>query len=370
MLISLAVLFGVIFLYKAVMGYIVSRYIAQQTSQKVTVSAAKAAYSDWQTRLQAIGTLKAINGVNVTTEIAGMVQITYFDGGESVEKGTLLVQLNADTEKAQLQALEASAELARITYERDKKQYKIRGVSKQTLDTDAANLKNLQAQVAAQAATVRKKTIKAPFSGRLGISLIDLGQYLNPGDQIASLQMLNPIYVDFYMPQQVISQVKLGDTVNVTSDTFPKKTFKGKITTINPDVETNSRNILLEATLDNPKLELLPGMFVNVETITGKPKSLLTVPQTAISYNPYGDLVYLIKKAGKDDQKKDQLNVKQIFVTLGDTRGDQVSVLSGLKEGDVIVTSGQVKLENDTPVVINNNVQISNDAAPIIKEKE
>jgi membrane fusion protein (multidrug efflux system) len=333
-------------------------------SPTIPVSAIKVEYSSWQSSIKEAGSLRAINGVNVTTELAGMVQVVYFTPGAMVEKGSILVQLNADAEIGQLESLQAQAINARIIYERDQKQFAIHAVSKQTVDTDLQNLKSLLGQVAQQKAIVEKKTIRAPFSGRLGINYINLGQYINPGDTVTSLQALDPIYADFYVPQQELYKIKLGQTVFLTSDAFPGKRFSGKITTINPAIETDTRNIQIEATIPNKKYELTPGAFVNVEAIVGAPIKYLTLPQTAISYNPYGNLVYVVKQTGKDKDGKPILVAKQRFVDTGETRGDQIQILDKLKEGEMVVTSGQLKLKNGSHVVIDNAVVPTNN--PVI----
>lgn len=364
MLICLFILFGNIFLYKMFVNFMIKKSIGNQLNI-ITVSAMEVPNSTWQPKLTASGSLRAIQGVDVTTELAGMVQKIYFKPGSQTTKNDVLVQLNADSDIARLQALEANVSLAKTTLSRDKAQYAIRAVSQQTLETDAANLKNLEAQVAEQAAIVAKKTLKAPFSGKLGINLINPGQYLNPGDKVVSLQSLNPIYADFYIPQQKLAALKLGQKVTITTSTFPKKTFKGSITTINPAIDINTRNIGVEATIDNPDETLVPGMFVSVEIVTGEPTAFLTIPQTAVSFNPYGDIVYIIHKVTKDN--KPILTVTQHFVTTGETRGEQVKVLKGLKAGDMIVTSGQLKLKNGSEVVIDNSLAPSNNPAPDLK---
>lgn len=366
MLIIVGILFALIFLYKGFVSFMMKRFFASQSPVE-TVSTIKAEYQTWQHTLKATGSVRAIKGVNVTTELAGMVKNIYFTPGSTVEQGTVLVQLNADSDVAQLLALQATAELARITYERDKAQYAFKAVSKQTVDADLQNLKNALAQVAQQAANVEKKTIRAPFTGHLGISAVNPGQYLNPGDKVVNLQSLDPIYVDFYLPQQALAHLRMGQEVQVKSDTFPKQVFKGKITTIDPAVDTNTRNVEVEATLSNPKYELTPGMFVAAEVDTGAPQRYITLPQAAISYNPYGDIVYIVRKGGKDKhgkENKDLLIAKQAFVVTGPTRGDQVAVLQGVKEHDVVVTSGQLKLKNGSVVAINNKVQPSNSPTP------
>lgn len=370
MLISLGILFGGIFGYKAFIAFMTKRFWLEAANNKVeTVSTMKAASTEWSPTLKAVGSLRAILGVYVTTELAGMVQKIYFTPGAEVKEGVVLVQLNADAEIGQLQALQAQAMLARITYDRDKAQYRVHAVSKQTVDTDEWNLKNLLGQVAEQAATVAKKTLRAPFSGRLGINLVNPGQYLNVGDKVTSLQTLNPIYVDFYLPQQALSELELEQRVNVITDTYPGITFSGKITTIEPNVDTATRNVQVEATIDNADLKLAPGMYVTVDVITGKTLRFITLPQTAVTFNPYGDIVYLVKEKGKDDEGKPILIAEQVFVTTGDTRGDQIAITKGIKEGDIVITSGQLKLKNGSRVTINNETQPPNNPNPKIIEK-
>ncbi len=363
MLICVAILFGGIILYKSVMSFIIKRAIANQ-SRVITVSAMTVGYSTWQSTLTASGSLRAIRGVNVTTELAGMVQSIYFTPGSYVGAGTLLVQLNADNDIAQLNSLKANAELAKVTYQRDKAQYAIQAVSKQVLDTDAANLKSLEAQVIEQAAVVAKKSIHAPFEGRLGINLTNPGQFINPGDKVVTLQTLDPIYVDFYMPQQALAQLAVGQFTTVTSDAFPDMKFTGKITTIDPAVDVATRNVQVEATIANPEHKITPGMYVSVEVTVGKPQQFITVPQTAVTFNPYGDLVFIVNKKTAKDGKKSGLFVKQHFITTGETRGEQIQVLKGLNAGDVIVTSGQLKLKNDSEIEINNSLTPSDNPAP------
>ncbi len=349
------------------------------TAPAVTVSTIEAKNDTWDPKMKASGSLRAIKGVNVTTEIAGLVRTIQFSPGANVKKDDLLVKLNDDAEVAQLNALKASADIANITYQRDKAQFEVHAVSKQTLDNDAATLKGALAQVEQQKAVVAKKIILAPFSGRLGISSVNPGQYLNPGDPIVTLQTLDPIYVDFYLPQQALKQIAKGQPVTITSDTYPGITFKGKITTINPIVDAATRNVQVEATVSNPKQILLPGMFATVEVSTGKPVQYLTLPQTAISFNPYGEIAYIVKENDKQKDKKGNLikdkNGKpvlianQTFVKVGETRGDQIAVLSGIKPGDIVVTSGQLKLKNGSTVVINNSVVPSNNPSPKIVDE-
>jgi membrane fusion protein, multidrug efflux system len=318
-----------------------------------TVSTATAEYSEWQPQVEAVGSLRAIHGVEVTTEVAGLVRKVDFKSGSDARVGQTLVQLNADPDVAQLQALMAEANLAGLTYHRDLIQYQAQAIGRAQLDTDIANLKNTREQEAAQAALVAKKTIRAPFPGRLGITTVNPGQYLNPGDPIVTLESVDPIYVDFRLPQDNLSVVAVGQTVHVRTDAFPGKTFEGKITSIDPLVDPSTRNFQAEATIRNPEHKLLPGMFVRTMVDAGSQERYLTLPQTAITYNPYGETVYLVSNPAKAGGHP---TAKLIFVTLGPTRGDQVAVVKGLNAGDVVVSSGQMKIKNGTQLVVNNSV--------------
>jgi membrane fusion protein (multidrug efflux system) len=303
--------------------------------------------------------------------LAGMVKTIYFTPGMTVNQGDMLVSLNIDADVAQLHALQATAELNKLTYNRDKAQFAIKGVSKEVVDTDAANLKNTTALVEQQVATIAKKVIRAPFKGRLGISMVNPGQYLNPGDSIVTLQQLDPIYVDFYVPQQELANLAVNQSVNVVNDTFPGKTFHGVITTINPLVDTVTRNVEVEATVANPDFNLVPGMFSTVQVNTGKPQRFLTLPQTAVTFNPYGDVVFIVKEDEKEKDKKGKpvLTVEQTFVQEGDSRGEQVAIIKGLSEGDQIVTSGQLKLKNGYQVTIDNSVVPTDNPAPTLRNE-
>ncbi|MHB1948006.1 MAG: efflux RND transporter periplasmic adaptor subunit [Gammaproteobacteria bacterium] len=368
MLICVGILFAAIFISKFIQKYINYRRMMAQ-SQAITVSAMQVSYATWQPHIIASGSVRAIKGVNVTTSLAGMVQTIYFKPGAIVKEGDVLVQLNADAEIGTLHSLQASAELARITYERDKKQLAVKAISQQTLDTDLQNLKNLQAQVESQAATVAKKTLIAPFSGRLGISAVNPGQYLNTGDKVTTLQTFDPIYVDFYVPQQELERLNVGQTVTATTDALKGKKFIGKITTIDPAVDINTRNVEVEATVPNPDTTLTPGMFVNVVVDVGTPERYLTVPQTVVSFNSYGDIVYVIRPKESEDKTKSTMIAHQVFVVTGQTRGDQITILKGIKEGDTVVTSGQLKLRNGAEVAINNKVAPSNNSAPSVSNE-
>lgn len=368
MLLFVVILFGSIFGYKAFQGLMIKKYLASQVYVEV-VSASKAEMSDWEPQYKATGSLRTIKGVNVTTELAGMIREIVFTPGADVKEGDLLVQLDIDADVAELKSLEAKAIYAKITLERDTAQYKIGAVSKEQLDSDAANFKSSQEQVKAQIANIAKKTIRAPFDGRLGISAVNPGQFINAGDKVVSLQTLDPIYADFNVPQEVLARFEVGQKIEITVDSYHDTVFTGKVTTIDPEVNKDTRNIAIEATLENPDHKLLPGMFANVIATTGEPEKFLTLPQTAISFNSYGDIVYILSEAGKDAAGKTTWKAHQRFITTGERRGDQVAVLSGVKEGDMVVTSGQLKIKNDSIVTIDNTIVPSNDAHPNPPEK-
>jgi len=370
MLVIVGIVFGGIFGFKAFKNHMVARYISTHLSPVITVSSMEVKFSNWQAQLKASGSLRAVLGINVTTELSGMVKNIYFTPGTFVKKGDLLAELNTDPDKAQLDVLKANAVLADINYKRDKAQYAISAISKAVLDSDAANLRSATAQVVQQEAIIAQKTIRAPFSGQLGISNIYPGQYLSPGDKVTMLQTFDPIFVDFYIPQQSLHLLKKGQFAAVSIESHPKRAFIGKITTIDPGVDPSVRNVQVEATIPNQELILVPGMFVSVYIETGKPIPYLTLPQSAISFNPYGEIVYIIENAGKDDEGKNKLIAKQRFVITGEKRGDQITILDGVKEGDKIVTSGQLKLHNGSQVTINNTIVPSNNPAPTPQDDE
>lgn len=334
-----------------------------------SVTAIKIAALEWQPQLSAVGTLTAVRGVDLSTEIAGLVREVNFKSGQDVRAGQLLVQLNADSDIAQLHALEAAAELSATVLARDKAQLEAQAISQAQVDGDMADLKSKRALVAQQAATVEKKSIRAPFAGKLGITTVNPGQYLNTGDKIVTLQTIDPIYVDFFLPQKQISALSVGQKLTLSSDAYVGKTLSGKITAISPKIDLATRNVQVEATVSNAKRQMLPGMFANVSLDVGAKKRYLTLPQTAITYNPYGSTVFVLKPGNaKDDKGNVQLTAQQVFVTTGVTRGDQVEILTGLKEGQQVVTSGQLKLKNGTPVVVNNTVQPANNPNPTPQE--
>jgi membrane fusion protein (multidrug efflux system) len=364
MLVVTGLVLAGIFGFEAFRSIMIKRYLASISNPPQTVSTTVAAVQPWQPTLESVGSLRAVNGADLSLEVAGIVDKIFFNSGDDVAAGTLLLQLRADDDIAHLHSLQATADLASTTYARDQKQFKIQAVSQAALDIDAANLKNAQAQVAEQQAVVDKKFIHAPFAGHLGIRQVDIGQYLNAGTAIVTLQALDPIYVDFSLPQQALGQIALGQSLTAKIDTYSGQSFTGTIAAIDPKVDPDTRNFQLRAMLANPDHKLLPGMYATVDISVGSPQSYVTLPQTAITYNPYGSTVYIVDDSGTDAQGKPQLIARQSFVTTGQTRGDQVAITAGVKNGETVVTSGQVKLRNGSPLIVNNSVMPANDANP------
>lgn len=362
MLASLGVLFGGIFGFQTFKAKMIKKYMGANRFQAMTITAMKADLQPWQPALKSIGTLRAAKGVDVSSEIAGQVRIVAVKSGQDVKKDDLLVQLNADPDVALLHSLQASADLADSVYQRDKQQFSAQAISQAQLDVDAADLKAKRAQAEEQRAVVAKKTISAPFSGHLGISTIQPGQYINAGDKIVTLQDLDPVYVDFSLPERDVARLKKGQKVIVTSDSFAGSRYEGRISTIDPKVDAATRNVQVEALIPNPRHQLLPGMYASVEIDAGVTENYITLPQTAVSFNPYGATAFIVDEQEKDGKK--MLVARQSFIKTGPTRGDQVAILSGIRQGEMVVTSGQLKLRNGASVKIDNRISPSNDPAP------
>jgi membrane fusion protein, multidrug efflux system len=364
MLVAVAVVLGGIFGFQVFKGIMIKRFMSALSNPPQTVSTIKAAYSAWQPSIEAIGSLRAVNGADLSLEVSGVVDSISFNSGDDVEQGAVLLKLRSDDDVAKLASLQATAVLNKITYDRDQQQFKLEAVSQATIDADAANLKNANAQVAQQQAILDKKTLRAPFAGHLGIRAVDLGQYLAAGTVIVTLQALDPVFLDFFVPQQSMAQIRLGQTVTVKVDAFKDQSFTGEISAVNPKVDPSSRNVQIRATLKNTDHKLIPGMYATVDIATGAPQNYITVPQTAISYNPYGDTIYIVEHKGAGADGKPQLIARQSFVTTGPTRGDQVAVLKGVDNGDEVVSAGQLKLRNGSPILIDNSITPADSAAP------
>lgn len=371
------------------------------------VSTAKVTTEDWQPELKAVGSLRAARGADLSLDIAGLVTEVNVKSGDDVKEGQVLLQLRSTEDEAQLRQLEAAASLAEVTFNRAKQQLAVQAVSKADFDTAQADLKAKQAAVAQQRVNVGRKQLRAPFAGRAGIVTVNPGTYLNSGTVIVTVQQTDPVYADFFMPQKNLSQLKVGQKVALSLDAYPGKSFEGTLTAISPKVDDQTRNVQVEATIPNSDHVLAPGMFANVAVEVGEQKKYLTLPQTAVVYNPYGETVYVVKKKSefdkaqaeaqksaaataqkadakqadakkddkkaapaKDEKKEDpnQLVVQQTFVTTSGTRGDQVAITKGLEEGVEVVTTGQIKLKNGAPIKIDNSVQPANNPNPTPQE--
>jgi membrane fusion protein (multidrug efflux system) len=322
-----------------------------------------AARETWPVTLAAIGTVAAVQGVTVSADLPGVVDRIAFESGRTVQQGDVLVQLDTRQEQAQLAAADAQLELARLNFERMKGLVEQDAVSRAEFDSAAAGHKQAEARVREIRATIERKTIRAPFGGVLGIRQVNLGQYLNAGEAIVPLQSLNPIYVNFGIPQQQTAAVQRGAAVRVTAGEAGGREFIGRVSAVNAVVDETTRNVQVQATLDNPGGVLRPGMFVQAHLNQGAAASVVALPASAINYAPYGDSVFVVTDL-KDPNGRTYRGVRQQVVKLGAARGDQIAVVSGINPGEEIVTSGVFKLRNGAPVRVNNKVQPANSPAP------
>jgi membrane fusion protein (multidrug efflux system) len=333
----------------------------QPPPEAVTTIVAK--QEKWPATLNVIGTTAAVQGVTVSADLPGTVARIAFDSGRSVKAGEILVELDTRQERAQLAAVEAQRDLAHINFARMKQLVDEGVLARTEYDNATAQQKATDAQVGEIRATIARKTIRAPFSGILGIRQVNLGQYLSAGQAIVPLQSLNPIYVNFGVPQQTAVEARVGRTLRVSSNDVGGLTFTGRVTALDSVVNEATRNVQVQATLANPGGKLHPGMFVQVAITTGADRPVIALPITAINYAPYGDSVYVVSDL-KDPSGKTYRGVRQQLVKLEGSRGDQVAVVSGVNPGDEVVSSGVFKLRNGAAVQVNNKVQPGNNPAP------
>jgi len=366
-IVALLGLLVVIGLLGGIKGLQIRKMIAQGAQfvpPPETVTTAAAVSAQWESLLTAVGSLEAVQGIMVTAEMTGKVVQIPFEPGAKVQAGDLLVQQDTASESAQLRSAEATAALARINFERMAKLLPERVVSRADYDNADAQLKQALAQVDTIQATIDKKTIRAPFAGRLGIRLINLGQNLNAGDPIVTLQTLDPIFVNFQLPQQQLALVNKGFSIRVLNNTLGETSVEGRITAINPEVESATRNVRLQATLCNQDERLRPGMFVNVTVVLPVEEKVLAIPATSILYAPYSNSVFIVEPPKDKPPGEGDRVVRQQFVELGEKRGDFVAVRSGLKEGEQVVSTGVFKLRNGQSVVIDNSLAPAFKLAP------
>ena len=353
----------------AVLGYVKFREFAaagkgmsfQPPPEAVTTIVAR--NGNWPATLSAIGTVAAVQGVTVSADLPGVVDGIEFDSGQSVREGDVLVRLDTRQEEAQLAAAQSQRELARVNYQRLEGLVSEGAISRAEYDKAAADQKQTDAGVGEIRATIARKIIRAPFSGILGIRQVNLGQYLASGDRIVVLQSLDPIYVDFNVPQEATVEARVGRQVRIATGDGAGVAFEGQVTAIDSTVDEATRNIKVRAVLANPNGALRPGMFVQAEVMLGAGRPVVALPASAISYAPYGDSVFIVGDL-QDPAGKTYRGVRQQFVKLAGTRGDQVAVVSGVRAGDEVVTSGVFKLRNGAAVQVNNKVRPANNPAP------
>lgn len=361
MLIMLGVVLAVVLALAAYKGFSIYQQIQMFSAPQpaISVSAAVAREQPWQSRLPAIGTLKAYQGVDLTAEVQGTVKEVLFQSGEKVTLGQPLLQLDSEVERAILATAEAVRALARVEYQRGQDLIKRQAISKSEFDRLNAELLKAEASVTQLKAELDKKRILAPFAGTIGIRQVDTGDYLSPGTSFATLQDLSRLYVDFFLPEQDYPQLAIGQSVRLSLAAYPGAVFSGEISALNPKVEETTRNVQVRAMLPNPDNKLLPGMFANLEVLLPGEKPQVLVPETAITYTLYGNSVYVIGEQKddqgavvKDDKGQPRLVVERRFVETGERRDGQVLVLKGLKAGEQVVTAGQLKLDNGAHVAI------------------
>ena len=327
-----------------------------------TVSTFVARVENWQDKIQAVGSLRAARGADLAAEVSGIVDAIGFDSGQQVSAGAVLLRLRPNDDAAHVADLQAAVDLAQANYNRDQKQFRAQAVSQATIDADDAHLRSARAQLAEFQALAAEKVIRAPFAGKLGLRQVDVGQYLPAGTTVVTLQALDPIFVDFYVPQQALPGLKVGDEAAVSVDGYPGRVFKAQVSAISPKLDAGTRMAQLRATIDNQDHALLPGMFATVSIGSGPVHHYVTLPSAAIVYNAYGSSVFVL---GHDKPP----TVQSVSIKTGATRGDQVAVTQGLQEGDVVVSAGQIKLHSGATVAVNNSVEPADSAAPHPQEE-
>ncbi len=338
-------------------GLQINRMIAigsQSSPPPETVTTAVVQTDSWEALITSVGSLEAVQGVMLTAELPGKVMRIAFEPGTKVKAGDLLLQQDISSEQAQLRAAEATVALTKLELERSSKLLGKKAVAQAKYDSDDALYKQALAQIEGIRATIRKKTIRAPFAGSLGIRLVNLGQVINEGEPIVSLQTLDPIFVNFSLPQQQLAQVKPGLKVRVSTDALADQVIEGEITAISPDVDVATRNIRVQATVANSQERLRPGMFVNVAVVLPAREEVLAIPTTAVLYAPYGDTVFVVYEKQNEKDVQPVNVIRQKIVQLGEKRGDFVAIVSGLDNGETVVSTGVFKLRNEQAVVVDN----------------
>jgi membrane fusion protein (multidrug efflux system) len=366
-IIALAVLLVIVGAVAGVKALQIGRLIASGKEEggppTETVSTAQVTRESWDRTVESVGSMRAVQGADLSTEESGVVTKILFENGAEVQEGDLLVELDTDTEQANLRSAEAEQQLARTVYERTRRLRENSTVPQSDLDAAESQLRKMTALVEQLKATIRKKQLNAPFSGRLGIREANLGQFVNQGDKIVSLQSLDPIYVDFLLPQQLLSQLVPGSELRVVTDVYPDKVFEGQLTAANSEIDPVTRNIRLQGTLKNPGGLLRPGMFGRVMLSLGEAEEVTAIPVNSVITATYGDSVFVVEeKTGENGEK--QLVANQRFIRTGRSEGDFVAVTEGLKPGETVVTAGAFKLRNGSVIEVNNDMAPHPERAP------
>lgn len=377
MLVAVFVVFGVIFGLKWVGNWMMNRAVNNMAIPPVTITAAPAQKMTWNNQLEAVGTLVPVNGTDMTTEAGGIVTAIHFESGARVEKGARLISLDSANERGELKRLQAQAELAELNRQRREKLYKLEAISKSDYDAAVTEANAAKAAVESQGGRLAQKEIRAPFAGQLGIRRVNVGQYLAPGTAIVTLQSMDPIDVDFALPEQYGGRVQAGLKVEVAVDGYPNDTFTGEVLAVEPRVDTATRNFGLRARLPNTDLKLRAGQFGRVQLMLPGSRDVVALPRTAIAYDSYGTSVYVIQKKKVDPNApkpepmpgmpagpETDLEVAQRFIKVGEVSGDYIAILDGLKENEQVATSGLLKLRNGQPVIIDNKSELKPELQP------
>ena len=367
----LIVVFGGIFSYDFIRTLLVRHFVQNFQPPPVTIATTTATTTDWQPTLAAVGSLTAVNGVNVTTEVNGMVVAIHFKSGEKVETGQPLVQLDDSADIQDLKNNQAVLALDKIDFSRKTTLYHRAAIAKSDYDQSLANLQQAQAQVNKSEVLVGKKNIRAPFAGKLGIRQINLGQFINAGDTIVNLQSFDPLFVDFSLPEKYLQSLSIGQSISISVDAYPNEKFVGTITAMDSAITENTRSIHVRASVANKDSRLYPGSFAGVTIYLPQKKSVVVVPQTAVTYSLYGNTVYVVnttkppttktsptKSSSSAAPTETKQYAYQRFVTVGDSKDNQVVIESGLQAGETVVVAGQNKLQEGTQVVIDNSVKL------------
>lgn len=351
--------FGGTMAAKLVGNRMMNTYLNNMPEMPVTVSSTEVSEQQWTRQVTAVGTLAAVNGANLTTEVAGIIDQIHFDSGSEVKAGDAIISLVSATDEAELASLEAAARLAELERDRVKSLFTRKSISEAEFDRRETELAQARANALARRSKLEQKTLRAPYDGRLGIRKVNIGQFVAAGDPMIALQSLDPVHLNFNLPEQWYREVDTGLAVRVAVDALGPAGFKGKITAIEPTIDSNTRNFAVQATLANPKKILRPGMFARVQLNLGEPHSVLTVPRAAINFNPYGNSVFILSK-----DKDGKIRAQQRLIQTGELRGDVIAVTEGLAVGEIIASSGLLKLRNGSLVTIDNSVVPEASTAP------